>query len=104
MDQVARLRAADDLIRRLAAALRAAQLYAPSHPLVQRAFDGLDESLTQILNEQPTIAIGLIPVILWFTRHGTIYPPDWRVKAFCYALVFACLLIPIGRASCRERV
>ena len=60
MDQVARLRAADDLIRRLAAALRAAQLYAPSHPLVQRAFDGLDESLTQILNEQPTIAIGLI--------------------------------------------
>jgi putative inorganic carbon (HCO3(-)) transporter len=43
-----------------------------------------------------TIAIGLIPVILWFTRHGTIYPPDWRVKAFCYALIFACLLIPIG--------
>jgi putative inorganic carbon (HCO3(-)) transporter len=43
-----------------------------------------------------TIAIGLIPVILWFTRHGTIYPPDWRVKCFCWALVFACLLIPIG--------
>ena len=43
-----------------------------------------------------TIAIGLIPLILWFTRFGTIYPPDWRVKAFCYALVFACLLIPIG--------
>jgi probable O-glycosylation ligase (exosortase A-associated) len=43
-----------------------------------------------------TIAVGLIPVILWFTRFGTIYPPDWRVKAFCYALVFACLLIPIG--------
>ncbi len=60
MDQVARLRAADDLIRRLAAALRAAQLYAPSHPLVQRAFDSLDESLTQLLNDQPTIAIGII--------------------------------------------
>jgi probable O-glycosylation ligase (exosortase A-associated) len=43
-----------------------------------------------------TIAIGLIPVILWFTRFGTIFPPDWRVKAFCFALVFACLLIPIG--------
>ena len=43
-----------------------------------------------------TLAIGLIPVILWFTRYGTIYPPDWRVKTFCYALVFACLLIPIG--------
>ena len=43
-----------------------------------------------------TLAIGLIPVILWFARYGTIYPPDWRVKLFCAGLVFACLLIPIG--------
>lgn len=43
-----------------------------------------------------TIAIGLIPLILWFTRFGTIFPPDWRVKAFCAGLIFACLLIPIG--------
>ncbi|HVQ08640.1 MAG TPA: putative O-glycosylation ligase, exosortase A system-associated [Allosphingosinicella sp.] len=43
-----------------------------------------------------TVAIGLIPLILWFTRHGTIFPPDWRVKAFCAGLIFACLLIPIG--------
>lgn len=43
-----------------------------------------------------TIAIALIPVILWFTRFGTIFPPDWRVKTFCAGLVFACLLIPIG--------
>ena len=43
-----------------------------------------------------TIAIALIPLILWFTRFGTIFPPDWRVKAFCFPLVFACLLIPIG--------
>ena len=43
-----------------------------------------------------TIAIALIPVILWFTRFGTIFAPDWRVKIFCFALVFACLLIPIG--------
>ena len=60
MDPVARLRAADDFMRRLSAALRAAQLYAPSHPLVQRAFDGLDESITQILDDQPSIAIGFI--------------------------------------------
>ena len=60
MDPVARLRAADDFMRRLSAALRAAQLYAPSHPLVQRAFDGLDESITQILDDQPSIAIGII--------------------------------------------
>ena len=60
MDQVARLRAADDFVRRFAAALRAAQLYAPSHPLVQRAFDSLNEALTQLLTDQPTIAIGII--------------------------------------------
>jgi putative nucleotidyltransferase with HDIG domain len=60
VDQVSRLRVADDFMRRLGAALRGAQLYAPSHPLVQRAFDGLDESVTQLLADQPTIAIGII--------------------------------------------
>lgn len=43
-----------------------------------------------------TAAIMMIPVILYFTRYGTVFPPDWRVSAFCYALVFACLLTPIG--------
>jgi probable O-glycosylation ligase (exosortase A-associated) len=43
-----------------------------------------------------TFAIALIPVILWFGRHGTVFPPDWRVKIFCAGLIFACLLIPIG--------
>ena len=43
-----------------------------------------------------TVAIGLIPMILWLARYGTIFPPDWRVKVFAAALVFACLLIPIG--------
>jgi len=47
-------------MRRFGAALRAAQLYAPSHPLVQRAFDGLNEGVTQLLNEEPSIAIGII--------------------------------------------
>jgi putative nucleotidyltransferase with HDIG domain len=60
VDQVARLRAADDFVRRLAAALRAGQLYAPSHPLVQRAFDSLNEALQQILTDQETVAIGII--------------------------------------------
>ncbi len=45
------------------------------------------------------VAIAIIPAILWFTRHGTIFRPDWRVKAFCYALVFACLLIPVGTST-----
>ena len=60
MDQVARLRAADDFVRKLAAALRAGQLYAPSHPLVQRAFDTLNEALNQLLTDQQTIAVGII--------------------------------------------
>jgi probable O-glycosylation ligase (exosortase A-associated) len=43
-----------------------------------------------------TIAIALIPIILWFTRFGTVFAPDWRVKVFAGALIFACLLIPVG--------
>jgi probable O-glycosylation ligase (exosortase A-associated) len=43
-----------------------------------------------------TIAVGIIPLILWLARFGTIYWPDWRVKTFAGALVFACLLMPIG--------
>ncbi|MGY4396738.1 putative O-glycosylation ligase (exosortase A-associated) [Sphingomonas sp. UYAg733] len=45
------------------------------------------------------VAIAIIPVILWFTRHGTIFKPDWKVKGFCYALIFACLLIPVGTST-----
>ena len=43
-----------------------------------------------------TVAIALIPMILWLAKHGTVFPPDWRVKAFAYALIFSCVLIPIG--------
>ena len=60
MDPVTRLRLADDFIRRFGAALRGAQLYAPSHPLVLRAFDALYESLTQLLDEQQSVAVGVI--------------------------------------------
>jgi putative inorganic carbon (hco3(-)) transporter len=42
------------------------------------------------------VAISIIPIILWLANHGTIFKPDWRVKAYCAALIFACLLIPIG--------
>jgi probable O-glycosylation ligase (exosortase A-associated) len=43
-----------------------------------------------------TVAIALIPIILWLARFGTIFAPDWRVKGFAAALIFACLLMPIG--------
>ena len=45
------------------------------------------------------VSVAIIPVILWFMRYGTVFPPDWKVKAFCLALVFACLLIPVGTST-----
>ena len=46
-----------------------------------------------------TVAIAIVPLIAWFMRFGTIFPPDWRVKGFCLALIFACLLIPVGTST-----
>ncbi|MEG3125561.1 putative O-glycosylation ligase, exosortase A system-associated [Sphingomonas sp. GB1N7] len=46
-----------------------------------------------------TVAIAIIPLILWFSKYGTIFRPDWKVKGFCYGLVFACLLIPVGTST-----
>ena len=43
-----------------------------------------------------TVAIGLIPLLWWFVRHGTIFPRHWTVTAFAAALTFACLLVPVG--------
>jgi probable O-glycosylation ligase (exosortase A-associated) len=43
-----------------------------------------------------TFAIAMIPIILWLAKFGTVYRPDWRVRLFAYALIFACLLIPVG--------
>ena len=45
------------------------------------------------------VSICVVPIILWFSKYGTIFRPDWRVKLFCYALVFACLLMPIGTSA-----
>jgi probable O-glycosylation ligase (exosortase A-associated) len=46
-----------------------------------------------------TVAVAIIPIILWFARHGTIVKPDWKVKGFCAALIFACMLIPVGTST-----
>jgi putative inorganic carbon (HCO3(-)) transporter len=43
-----------------------------------------------------TVAITIIPLILWLARHGTIFKPDWKVSVYAAALIFACLLIPVG--------
>lgn len=42
------------------------------------------------------VAITIIPLILWLAKHGTIFKPDWRVSIYAAALIFACLLIPVG--------
>ncbi|MVZ97843.1 putative O-glycosylation ligase, exosortase A system-associated [Sphingorhabdus sp. IMCC26285] len=42
------------------------------------------------------VAITIIPLILWLARHGTIFTPDWKVRAYAACLIFACLLIPVG--------
>ena len=43
-----------------------------------------------------TVAIGLVPLLWWFVKHGTIYRPHWMVTGFAVALTFACFLVPIG--------
>ena len=52
---------------------------------------GLYESSTIAM-----VAIAIIPLIVFLSKHGTIFPPDWRVRIFACALIFACLLIPVG--------
>ena len=42
------------------------------------------------------VAISIIPLIVWLAKHGTVFPPDWKTKLYAAALIFACLLVPIG--------
>ncbi|OFW40573.1 MAG: hypothetical protein A3J29_05840 [Acidobacteria bacterium RIFCSPLOWO2_12_FULL_67_14b] len=50
----------EDLVRRIGAAVRAAELYAPSHPLVQRTAAGLHAALLPALDESPAVIIGFL--------------------------------------------
>jgi hypothetical protein len=43
-----------------------------------------------------TVAIAIIPLIVWLAKHGTVFKPDWRVWTFAGALIFACMLMPVG--------
>ncbi len=42
------------------------------------------------------VAIAIIPTILWLAKYGTVFRPGWTTRGYACALVFACLLIPIG--------
>ena len=51
---------AEDLIRRLAAAMRGTDLYSPAHPLVQRGIDALATAAAESLQASPLIVIGFL--------------------------------------------
>jgi putative nucleotidyltransferase with HDIG domain len=60
IDQVRRLQLGDDLARRLASAIRGAQLYAPSHPLVGRNLAAFGEVLAELHGDVPAVTIGFV--------------------------------------------
>ena len=60
MSATQRARLADDLVRKLSAALRGAQLYAPTHPLVTRSLEALSDTLTEVHGLSPSITIGIV--------------------------------------------
>jgi putative nucleotidyltransferase with HDIG domain len=51
---------AEDLIRRLGATVRAAELYAPTHPLVTRTATSLQAALAVPLVDSPTVIVGFL--------------------------------------------
>lgn len=52
--------AAEEAVRRLASGMRAAQLYAPGHPIVARQTAGLAAALAALHEEAPLAVIGLV--------------------------------------------
>jgi putative nucleotidyltransferase with HDIG domain len=62
----------DELVRRLAAGLRSAELYAPTHPLVQRATSALVSASTAHFGTASTLVVGFIgdDVVVNDTRLG----------------------------------
>ncbi|MGH9239297.1 MAG: HD-GYP domain-containing protein [Vicinamibacterales bacterium] len=60
MSTTTRARIAEELARRLAAALRGAQLYAPDHPIVKRNVAALAETISVALAAHTTLTIGIV--------------------------------------------
>ncbi len=59
-DQTSRTVLYEDLLRRIAAGVRAAQLYAPDHPLVARNMAALVTGLATLHQQQASIAVGIV--------------------------------------------
>jgi len=49
-----------DLVKRLAAAIRASGLYAPTHPIVNRSLGSLQKAFDEQFQRRPTLSIGFI--------------------------------------------
>lgn len=60
MDVPQKLAQYDEVLRRLAAGVRAGQLYAREHPLVARNVDGLLAALKPLLQAAPSLTIGIV--------------------------------------------
>jgi putative nucleotidyltransferase with HDIG domain len=59
-DITSRMALYEDLLRRIAAGVRAAQLYAPDHPLVARNMAALVSGLSTLHQQHPSIAVGIV--------------------------------------------
>ena len=59
-DPASRIPLYEDLLRRIAAGVRAAQLYAPDHPLVARNMAALVTGLATLHQQQPSITVGIV--------------------------------------------
>jgi putative nucleotidyltransferase with HDIG domain len=60
MSGMQKAKLAEEIARRLAAALRGSQLYAPGHPLVTRSIAALAETLTVAHASAPSLAVGIV--------------------------------------------
>jgi putative nucleotidyltransferase with HDIG domain len=60
IDHARRLQLVDEIVRRLASAVRSGQLYASSHPLVNRNISAFSDTLAQIHPFLPTVTIGFV--------------------------------------------
>ena len=60
IDHNRRVQLADDLLRRFAAALKGAQLYSASHPLVTRNTEAFAESLALVIGQQDSLTLGVV--------------------------------------------
>ena len=55
-----RFQLADELLRRLAASVRSAQLYSAGHPIIARNLESLSAAFQMLHGLQPTVTIGLV--------------------------------------------